>query len=160
MTEMFHLILLRHAHAEPARADVADLDRGLSRQGEAEADTAARWLAQHARPQRAVTSAARRARQTLERVLTVTGYTDVREDARIYDATPGDLIEVIEAHREAGDLLLVGHNPGLETLVALLATGRSAEHRGMPPAGIAVLSLERGQAIDPGAAKLAAFWSP
>lgn len=160
MSEPFQLILLRHAHAEPARGGQSDLERELSEEGEAEAEAAARWLARHTRVARALRSPAVRTRQTLERVLAVSGYQDVREDPRIYEATAGDLIEVIDHHRGAGDLLIVGHNPGLETLVALLATGRSEDHRGMPPAGIAVLSLPGAGAIEPGVAKLAAFWSP
>lgn len=160
MSELFQLILLRHAHADPAQAGQGDIDRELSARGEAEAEAAAQWLKLHTRPLRALRSPAQRTRQTLEPVLSLTGCRDVREDPRIYEATAGDLIEVVESHRDAGDLLLVGHNPGLETLVALLATGRSEEHRGMPPAGIAVLSLPRSAAVEPGAAKLAAFWSP
>jgi phosphohistidine phosphatase SixA len=55
-------------------------------------------------------------------------------------------------------VLLVGHNPGIERLVALLVEGRSDEFRGMPPAGLAVLHL--GGALEPGSARLGAFWSP
>ena len=42
---MRELILLRHAHAEPAAAGQADIDRPLSAQGLAEAEAAGRWLA-------------------------------------------------------------------------------------------------------------------
>ena len=42
---MRELILLRHAHAEPATAGQADIDRPLSAQGLAEAEAAGRWLA-------------------------------------------------------------------------------------------------------------------
>ena len=51
-----------------------------------------------------------------------------------------------------------GHNPGLETLVALLATGQSGDFRGVPPGGIAWLELD-GPA-EPGSGVLKAFWSP
>ena len=53
----------------------------------------------------------------------------------------------------------MGHNPGLETLVALLATGQSGDFRGMPPAGVAWFELAGG-ALEPGAGTLKAFWSP
>ena len=53
---------------------------------------------------------------------------------------------------------LVGHNPGFETLVALLATGQSGDFRGVPPGGVAWLEID-GLA-EPGAGVLKAFWSP
>ncbi len=41
---MRELILLRHAHAEPADNGLADIDRPLSPHGLAEAEAAGRWL--------------------------------------------------------------------------------------------------------------------
>lgn len=154
------LILLRHAHAEPPLAGGSDAERALSLRGEAEADAAAAWLAAHGAPARVVCSPARRARDTAARVLASAGYVDTREDARIYEATPGELLDVIADHRDCDRLMLVGHNPGFESLAALLATGQSGDHRGMPPAGIAVLALPRDAALEPGCARLIRFWSP
>ena len=57
-------------------------------------------------------------------------------------------------------VLVVGHNPGLERLAALLNSGRSGDYRGMPTAAVAVLLLPLETAIEPGAARLAAFWWP
>ena len=66
---MRDLILLRHAHAEPAAAGESDLDRPLSAEGLAEADAAGRWLAaQGLVPDRVLCSPARRSRETLEAV--------------------------------------------------------------------------------------------
>jgi phosphohistidine phosphatase SixA len=79
-------------------------------------------------------------------------------EPRIYEATAGDLDALIDEHEDAQRLLLVGHNPGFETLVALLATGQSGDFRGMPPGGIAWFELDG--AAEPGAGKLKAFWSP
>jgi phosphohistidine phosphatase len=155
------LILLRHAHAESARGDQDDRSRVLSATGEAEADAAGRWLKEQGLvPQRVVASPAERTRATAERVLAQTGYVDSRSDARIYEASPGELIEVLEAHADVESLMLVGHNPGFESLAALLATGQSGDHRGMPPAGVAVLEFDGAAAIEPGNARLAAFWAP
>ncbi len=155
-----NLVLLRHAHAEPARLGQHDAERALSPRGVEEAADAARWLLGHVQPARALCSPARRTQQTLEPLRVALDGLAVVEEARIYEATPGELIDVIEAHRDAGCLLLVGHNPGMESLVALLATGQSGDHRGMPPAGVAILSFPDGAAIEPGAAELTAFWSP
>src|SRR5690606_1400971 len=96
----------------------------LSVRGDGEADAAGHWLRQHgAAPDRVLCSPAARTRETCERVLSIVGYTDVRTDARIYEATPGTLIRVLDEHRDAESVLLVGHNPGLESLAALLSEG-------------------------------------
>jgi phosphohistidine phosphatase SixA len=55
---------------------------------------------------------------------------------------------------------VVGHNPGLERLAALLHSGQSGEYRGMPPGAIAVLRLPADAEVEPGVASLADFWWP
>ncbi len=158
---MRELILLRHAHAEQAAPGQADLARPLAPEGLAVAAAAGRWLAEQGLvPDRALCSPSRRTRETLEAVLGKIGYVDQRLEAGIYEATPGALAALADGHREAERLLLVGHNPGLEQLAALMHSGQSGDYRGMPPAGIAVLSLPADAAIEPGIAKLSAFWWP
>lgn len=158
---MNQLLLLRHAHAGAPSPGQADQDRRLSAEGEAEADAAAHWLrARGFEPGRVLCSPARRTRDTCERVLRELGYADLREEARIYEATPGTLLDLVDAHREVASLLLVGHNPGLERLLALLTAGRSGDVRGMPPASVAWLRLPAGQPLEPGAAELVDFWFP
>jgi phosphohistidine phosphatase SixA len=158
---MRELILLRHAHAEPAGPGQDDLDRPLSREGQAEAEAAGRWLKQHGYlPDRIVCSPARRTRETLEQVLQVLGYIEQRQDGRIYEATSGTLMQVADEHRELGRVLLVGHNPGFEQLAALLSSGQSGDFRGMPAGAIAVLRLPAEAELEPGIAELAAFWWP
>lgn len=158
---MRELILLRHAHAEPAAPGQDDFDRPLSRQGQAEAEAAGNWLRQHSLvPDRVVTSPARRTRETLEQVLEIIGYVEQRQDPRIYDATPGTLIQLADELREFPRVLLVGHNPGLEQLAALLSSGQSGDFRGMPAGSVAVLRLSADVALEPGVAELTAFWWP
>lgn len=158
---MRELILLRHAHAEPPDAGQADLDRPLSPEGLAEAEAAGRWLAEQGLvPDCVLCSPARRTRETLEAVLGAIGYVEQRLDDAIYDATPGTLAELADNHRDAERLLLVGHNPGLERLAALMHSGQSGDYRGMPPGAIAHLRLPVGAEVEPGAASLADFWWP
>ena len=158
---MRELILLRHAHAESGGEGAADLERPLSRQGIAEAEAAGRWLKEHAYlPDRVLVSPARRTRETLEEVLKQVGYVEQRQEARIYDATPGTLMQVADELRDTARLMLVGHNPGLEQMVALLSSGQSGDFRGMPAGAIAVLHLPAEAMLEPGVAKLAAFWWP
>lgn len=158
---MRELILLRHAHAEPATPGQPDLDRALSPDGVAEAEAAGRWLAEHRLvPDCVLCSPARRTRETLETVLGAIGYVEQRLEPAIYEATPGTLIALADAHAQVGRLLIVGHNPGLEQLVALMHSGQSGDYRGMPPGAIAVLRLPADAAIEPGIASLDAFWWP
>jgi phosphohistidine phosphatase len=158
---MRELILLRHAHAEPATPGQADLDRALSPDGVAEAEAAGRWLAEHRLvPDCVLCSPSRRTRETLESVLGAIGYVEQRLEPVIYEATPGTLIALADAHAQVGRLLIVGHNPGLEQLVALMHSGQSGDYRGMPPGAIAVLRLPADAAIEPGVATLDAFWWP
>src|SRR5690554_1087672 len=158
---MRELILLRHAHAEPALAGQSDLDRPLSPDGHAEAGAAARWLLENRLvPDCVLCSPARRTRETLEAVLSVVGYVDQRLEPQIYEATPGTLAGVVDAHRGVDRLLLVGHNPGLERPLALLHSGQSSQFRGMAPGAVAVLEFGSEGPVEPGVATLSAFWWP
>jgi len=154
------LILLRHAHAEPGAPGQADIDRPLSPHGLAEAEAAGQWLARHGLlPDCVLCSPARRTRETLEAVLAITGYAEQRLEPAIYEATAGTLIGLLEDH-DVERLMLVGHNPGMERLVALLDSGRSDDYRGMPTAAVAVLTLPSGQPVEPGVGQLTSFWWP
>ncbi|HEY1034294.1 MAG TPA: histidine phosphatase family protein [Pseudoxanthomonas sp.] len=158
---MRELILLRHAHAEPATTGQSDLDRPLSPQGLAEAESVAAWMKDKGLvPDRVLCSPARRARETLEAVLGAIGYVEQRLEDRIYEATPGTLADLADQHREAERLLMVGHNPGFEQLAALMYSGVTSEYRGMPPAGVVVLTLPVDASIEPGVAQLSEFWWP
>ncbi len=158
---MRELILLRHAHAEPATTGQSDLDRPLSPQGLAEAEAVARWLKEQGLvPDRVLCSPARRTRETLEAVMDAIGYVEQRLEERIYEATPGTLADLADQHREAERLLLVGHSPGLEQLAALMYSGVTSEYRGMPPAGVVVLTLPADASGEPGVARPSAFWWP
>jgi phosphohistidine phosphatase SixA len=157
---MLELILLRHAEALPASPADDDRQRRLSGHGEQEARAAGEWLAQHgARPQRVLCSPAERTRATAKLALEamegapVPAYAD-----EIYEATPGELLALLDQHDDIDTVMVVGHNPGIERLVALLVEGRSDDFRGMPPAGLAVLHLHGP--LEPGNARLDAFWSP
>ena len=158
---MRELVLLRHAHADPALPGQADIDRPLSSEGLAEAEAAGRWLREHhLQPDLVLCSPARRTRETLDAVTQVVGELEKRLEPSIYEATAGTLASLLDSHRDADRLLLVGHNPGLERLLALLHSGQSGDYRGMPPAAVAVLHLPEDAPIEPGIASVSAFWWP
>ena len=107
---------------------------------------------------RVLSSDAARASGTAQIVADALG-TDVRLDPSIYEATPGALMSILNDAGDTGITVLVGHNPGIEQAVALLGEGRSDENRGMPTAGIAWFDVPAGL-VEPGRARLSAFWSP
>jgi len=157
---MRELILLRHAHAESAAVGQDDKSRSLSVTGRAEAQAAGHWLREHGlQPDRVLCSDATRTRETLAALGDI-GAGEVYEDASIYEASPGTLAALVDANRDAERLLLVGHNPGLEQLAALMHSGQTGDYRGMPPGGIAVLKLPVDVNIEPGIATLTRFWWP
>lgn len=158
---MFELVLIRHAHAKSADGDVTDLERALSNPGQVEAWTTGAWL--HARrspPDRVVCSPARRTRETMEAIMRSMGPLPMRLEPSIYEASTGELIALVDSNRDAESLWLVGHNPGLEQLVALLSEGRTGDYRGMSPGSVAVLHFPTTAAVEPGVATLVDFWSP
>ena len=157
---MHELILLRHAVARPSPSGADDQNRRLSGRGEQEARAAGKWLASHGvKPDRVLCSPSERTRATATLALAaLTRAPELQYADDIYEATPGELLALLDQHGDAGTVMLVGHNPGIERLVALLVEGRSDEFRGMPPGGLAVLHLNG--ALEPGNARLDAFWSP
>lgn len=154
------IILLRHAHAERDAASGQDQDRPLSTLGFTQAEAAAAWFTERQlRPELALCSPAQRARQTLTALRARMPDLKVVEEPGIYEAMPGDLLALIERYRDHSPLLLVGHNPGFETLVALLSDGRSTDGRGMPTAAIARMRLADGP-IEPACGEVIEFWWP
>ena len=155
-----HWIVLRHAHAEAQSSDGTDFTRELSERGRGEAERAADALAKmlDGRVPRILSSPAARAESTAQIVAERLG-DSVGFNARIYNATPGDLLDVFNATGPTETVLMVGHNPGIEEVVALLVDGRSQAHRGMPTSGIAVIDVPSGQ-VEPGQGQLRAFWAP
>jgi phosphohistidine phosphatase len=86
----------------------------------------------------------------------------------IYEASPEELLEVVRsADGEVRTLLIVGHNPGMESLTGMLAESAEPEvaerfERKFPTAAIAVLDFEDmpWAAIEEKEAWLFAFETP
>jgi len=121
VTDRFRtLLLLRHAKSDYP-AGVADHERPLAPRGEREAGLAGDWLRAHAPAVDAVLcSTATRTRETLARtrVDAPVNYVD-----RLYDATPGAVIEEINrVDPDVETLLVIGHEPTMSSLALGLAT--------------------------------------
>ncbi|WP_086825204.1 histidine phosphatase family protein [Streptomyces sp. NRRL B-24572] len=118
------LFVLRHAKSAWPEG-VADRDRPLGPRGLRDAPAAGSFLAESGvLPDLALCSPARRARRTWELAAAeLAGPVPTRHDPRLYGADAPELLDVLhDVPDEVATLLLVGHNPGLEDLVLLLAT--------------------------------------
>ncbi len=158
------LILLRHAKAD--RPDgTADIDRPLTDRGHADAAAAGAWLVTQGQvPDLVICSPAKRTRQTWHGVAVALAGTrtaaspTVHYERRAYDGGAADLLTLV---REAGDgvrvLLLIGHNPAVSLLAAMLdPTGETGDSDGLRTAGLAVHDVPGGWAqVGPGQARLA-----
>jgi phosphohistidine phosphatase len=135
---MKRIHLLRHAKSSWDDPTLADHERPLSKRGEKACRHVAAWIAESGvRPQLVLCSTATRARRTLELVLPsldTTGSSDgepvVSFDAGLYHASADALLErVRELDMDVNDVLLVGHNPGLQDLALRLSAPAPARER-------------------------------
>lgn len=149
------LLLMRHAKSSWKDAGQRDFERPLNERGRASAPLMGRLLRRRKlQPALVVSSPAERARQTAALVTEAAQLSaPLRYDERIYDATAAQLLEVVAQLDETADAaMLVGHNPGMEELVAAL-TGESER---MPTAALACVTLdvEKWNKARPGAGRL------
>ncbi len=155
------LILMRHAKSDWPENLRRDFDRPLAARGEKDAPRMGKWLQKHGLvPELVVCSPAQRARATAE---LLAGKLHIRRkriifDDRIYEAGLRQLLDVVATHAEGCDtLLLVGHNPGLEELLAHLAAEpppRDARGKLMTTAAVAVLEFNGAISTRPGSGRV------
>jgi phosphohistidine phosphatase len=132
---MRRLLLLRHAKAERSQPGGGDHDRVLAARGRGDAKTLGAYLARHSFiPDRAVVSTAARTRETWTLLAAAMGKMDmtppVSFEERIYDASPETILQAIkETGPDTGTLMIIGHNPGLQELAAMLVASGDIEAR-------------------------------
>jgi phosphohistidine phosphatase len=137
------LVLLRHAKAANP-AGVADLDRPLTSRGHADATAAGAWLAGRGLiPDMVICSPSRRTRETWHGVaLNLPQAPDVRYERAVYGGDSDDLLElVVGVEDDVSTLLLIGHNPTMSHLSALLDPD-GADDEGLRTCGVAVHAFE------------------
>ena len=159
------LLLLRHAKSSWKHPDLADFDRPLNKRGRKAAVRMGAFLAAEGlRPDGVLCSAARRAQDTWTLAAEALGDKVPTKTYRsLYLAAPARLLEVIR--RQPADLdrlLLIGHNPGMASLIRRLA-GPQSDARALarvtekyPTAALAELHFagETWSALAPGSARL------
>ena len=143
------LLILRHAKSSWKYPEFSDYDRPLNSRGKRDAPRIGKYLHQQGLiPDRILTSSAKRARKTANKVAKSCGYTGkVKKLEAFYDTVPGVYFEVLQALPDKYQrVMVVGHNPTLESLVNHL-TGQIER---MPTAALAhiALPIQRWNALD------------
>lgn len=164
------LLLLRHAKSSWDDPSLDDFDRPLAKRGREAAPRIGKEMARRGwKPDYALVSPALRTRQTWQLVAAVLPHGILCDFVpAIYEAPAARILETVRsAPDEAGCLLVVGHNPGLEELAALIASPESNTEAmarlsaKFPTAAIARFGFEGPwQALGPGMAILKAFVTP
>ena len=128
MSEPRRLYVLRHAKSSWDSPELPDHDRPLSERGQRAVKLLARYVdEQEIRPDLILCSSARRTRETLEGV---SPQGTALIEHRLYAASCDDLLRRLrELPDELSSVMLVGHNPALQTLVVKLSAG---EREGRP----------------------------
>ena len=162
--------LLRHAKSDWEDRRQHDHDRPLAARGERAASLMGAYLEQESLcPDVVLCSTARRAVQTLERVLPyLRERPEVFTERDLYLAPAGRMLErVRKLPVPSASVLLVVHYPGVQDLALALA-GRGDRDAGArlqrkyPTAGLAQVSFEvdRWDAIEPAGGTLVRFVAP
>ena len=157
---MKRLYLLRHAEARPASRGSSDFARTLTDRGRKTAALVAYYLRdQDYRPDMVLCSNTKRAEETWaviapalqpyeDSVETLIESLEVQYLKSLYLATPETMIMLMRTLPETtNSLLIVGHNPGIQSLAITLAGSGEAVadaplYRDFPPTALAVLNLE------------------
>ncbi|MEU1056902.1 histidine phosphatase family protein [Streptomyces sp. NPDC005876] len=168
VAEPRRIVLFRHAKAD--WPEVPDHERPLAERGRMDAAEAGRRLADSGLSiDLALCSTAVRTRETWK--LAVQEFPHRPKtvyEERIYEASPGELIAVLnETPDDVREVVLIGHNPGVQGLAEVLAGAADGDvrermaGRGFPAAAFAVLSFTGDwKAVEPGVATLQDYWAP
>jgi phosphohistidine phosphatase len=159
------LVVMRHAKAE--QSGPTDYERELSDRGVVDATEAGQWLANRGvEPDQALVSAAVRTEQTWEAVDQGGGWDlEATLDEVLYEAgteTALDLVRDTDDHVRT--LVVVGHNPTMASLAALLDDGAGDDEAGnemalgFPTSALVVFSYDGDWSdLDEASASVVAF---
>ena len=162
MARVRTLFLMRHAKSSWGDPGAVDHDRPLNARGRSAASLMGQWLATKGKVfDTILASTATRAQQTARGVAEASGYQGkILRVRRLYLATPEEILDVASETSDASSsILLIAHNPGLETLVSFWS--KTAER--FPTATVAEFALPVGDWSDISTscrARLLGLWRP
>jgi phosphohistidine phosphatase len=160
------LYVLRHAKSSWDDRGIDDHDRPLSPRGQHAAQAVAEHLHRNGiHPAQVLCSTARRTRETLA-VVAPDGEQLIEPE--LYGATGPDLLERLrQVPEQAGSVMVIGHNPAMQTLVLRLADQSQdgslvpLVQRKFPTGALATLTFDcPWSELGPGSARLTAFVKP
>jgi len=153
------LYITRHGKAQPESKTGRDEDRTLRKRGERQA----RWLGEHfvtsgaTGPGVILTSGRTRAHDTASILGEVLGCEVRLEPTLDLGHAVSDVLDAMEEARRgggAGAIMVVGHNPQLETLVGILLGGPSGAPVRLRTGECAVIDLGEGEIDGSGGGRL------
>ena len=134
------LLVLRHAKSSWNGAAPDDHERPLNERGLRDAPRVGELVREYGLiPDVVISSDAVRARLTAEAVVEAARYVgEILLDQHLYMASPAEILGLLRTVREKAEtVMIVGHNPGLEELVARL----TGERQDLPTAALAQIAL-------------------
>ena len=156
------LLIMRHAKSSWKDKDTKDRKRPLSKRGKHNAPQMGKLLLEKELiPELILTSSALRARQTADLLAEAMQYQgEIREIDDLYMAEADEILGVLkDVPNGLERIMIIGHNPGLESLLPMLTGHIEA----LPTAAIAYLSLPVDEWKKVGKktqAELVALWRP
>jgi phosphohistidine phosphatase len=161
------LYLLRHAKSSWDDPELEDHERPLAPRGK----RATKRIAKHLRRERiepslVLCSSSERTRETLDRIAPALGATDARIESELYGAGDRELLERLRRVPDSvASVMLIGHNPGIQSLAVRLAgSGEDLARveRKYPTAALATLTVpdDSWSELDSGRSELVGFVLP
>ena len=155
-----YLYVLRHAKSSWDDPFLSDAERPLAQRGRDACAALRRHFASIGlSPQLVLCSPSQRTRETWDRVADgVSGQPQVRYVSTVYGASAQELLELMhQVPEDIERLMLIGHNPGIEDLIASLDRSRSQ----MPTGAFATVEVSGAWAqLDQGTATLRSLVRP
>jgi phosphohistidine phosphatase len=168
VAEPRRIVIVRHAKADWPQ--VSDHERPLADRGRHDAPVAGRKLADTGISfDLALCSTAVRTRETWKlAVHELPHRPKTVYEERIYEASPGELIAVLnETPDDIRNLVLIGHNPGAQGVAEVLAGSSEGDartrmnSRGFPTSAFAILTHTGSwKSLEPGVCTLIDYWAP
>lgn len=138
------LYLLRHGKSSWENASLNDFDRPLNDRGDRESTEMGKYMLENNYiPDIILSSPSERTTETTENIVRELKFNgEIKYIENLYLASSSEIREVIE-NTKSESALIIGHNPGLETLLNEI----TKEDHVMKTSHLAVIDLEKGELI-------------
>jgi len=140
---MKKLFIVRHAKSSWDYPQLSDMDRPLNKRGKKNAPEMGRRLADRGvKPDKLITSPAKRAAATAKRIAGELGYplSKIEKNGELYHGSVEDMKRVIKSVKDDVETLFIfGHNPDLTALTNMLS---GSDIYNIPTCGVAEIVFD------------------